>query len=79
MITVPIQTAPMPPLPICDVCKKTVDKLVSVKDDFDDCLAFRVFCHGEVETVRVDIRDLREMTGQMYFGRAFVKAKQLVP
>ena len=63
--------------PICDVCGKPVDKIVSMRDAFEEVVAFRVFCHGEQETVRLDLMDLRDATGPIHFGRAFVNARQL--
>jgi hypothetical protein len=67
------------PPPICDVCEKPVDKIVSMRDGFREVVSFRVFCHGEVETVQVDLMDLHDALGEIHFGRAFVREKQLGP
>lgn len=67
------------PPPICDRCQKPVDKIVSMRDGFREVVAFRVFCHGEEETVRLDLMDLHDATGPIHFGRAFVREKQLGP
>jgi hypothetical protein len=67
------------PPPICDRCNRPVDRIVSMRDAFTEVVAFRVFCHGEVETVHVDLFELHNATGPLYFGRAFVKEKLLGP
>jgi len=60
-------------LPICDVCKKPVDKLVWMDDAFMERRSYRVFCHGDMQTVHVEIRELEHSSGAITFGRAFVR------
>jgi hypothetical protein len=67
------------PPPICAVCEKPVDKIVSMRDGFREVVSFRVFCHGDVETVEMDVIDMHDATGPIRFGRAFVREKRLGP
>jgi hypothetical protein len=72
-------------MPICDVCEKPVDAMWmdNALDLFPGGRMFTASCHGETETVTVTEDDMRKMleTGQtrFRFGRAFVRAKALLP
>ena len=46
------------PLPLCAVCNKPVDKLVSWVDSNRDTLVFIAFCHGEQERCELGAFDV---------------------
>lgn len=43
------------PLPMCDKCRKPVDRLISETDLGEAKACFAVFCHGEKEIMSLDM------------------------
>ncbi len=37
-------------LPICDVCGRPVERMVTVRDDLESRTMFKVYCHGQEDS-----------------------------
>lgn len=66
-----------PELPMCAVCGTRVSQLLRRDHDPTGDVEYIAKCHGAVQIVRVDPRDLRSMVrgyhGQVEFGLAFTE------
>jgi hypothetical protein len=57
-------------LPVCAVCNKPVDKVISMYDPNYDGKLFRVYCHGQVEEQLLSALTMLDST-EITFGTAF--------
>lgn len=57
-------------LPICAVCNKPVDKVISMYDPNFFGKLFRVYCHGKVEEQMLSDMTVADNT-EITFGTAF--------
>jgi hypothetical protein len=56
--------------PKCDVCNRPVERVDRHDNYRSGVIVFRVFCHGDQETVELTDAQLARATG-LAFGRAF--------
>lgn len=57
--------------PICAVCNKPVESILSMYDINSSRKLFRVYCHGETEEVFLN-DEMIENTDSVRFGQAFI-------
>lgn len=64
---------------ICAVCGREVERLERVEDPLRRKVTFTAYCHGDVETVDIQERELEANAERIKFGRAFVRPRALTP
>jgi hypothetical protein len=57
-------------VPVCAVCKREVDEIMSYRDEMLHCMVFVVRCHGAEQQINLDDSILLEAT-RISMGEAF--------